>query len=238
MADYTTHVTTSTVLGVGYGAAAYLLGDVPLPACVLAGGLCGVSGMLPDLDSESGVPVREGSAFAAAVVPMLMIDRFQHLGWTSEMMALAGGGIYLTIRIMLPFLLGKFSKHRGMWHSLPACLIAGLAAFLICSGPSLGIRCFKAGGVMLGFMSHLLLDEFYSFEVRRGRLRVKHSFGTAIKFFSKNPWANFSTYGKLVALLVLAVGDPLLMEHYHMHPTDEAHRTAEKIQETINNALR
>jgi hypothetical protein len=59
MAGFRTHVTTSSVLGVAYGAGAWYLYDVPAPTCVLACGLCGVSGMLPDLDSGPGVPLRE-----------------------------------------------------------------------------------------------------------------------------------------------------------------------------------
>ena len=54
MAGFKTHITTSSVLGVAYGATARCLYDVPLPTCLLAGGLCGVSGMLPDLDSGPG----------------------------------------------------------------------------------------------------------------------------------------------------------------------------------------
>ena len=65
---------------------------------MLAGGLCSVSGMLPDLDSGPGVPLRESVAFAAAVVPMLMIDRLAQLGLAPETMVLAGGLIYLLIR--------------------------------------------------------------------------------------------------------------------------------------------
>ena len=66
MAGFKTHITTSTVLGIGYGAGAHLLYGLPLDTCMLAGGLCSVSGMLPDLDSDSGVPIRESMAFAAA----------------------------------------------------------------------------------------------------------------------------------------------------------------------------
>ena len=59
MAGFRTHVTVSAGLGVGVGAAAVNpLGFAPeagfLAACVTA-----VGGMLPDLDSDSGIPVRE-----------------------------------------------------------------------------------------------------------------------------------------------------------------------------------
>src|SRR5262249_25045913 len=67
MPGFKVHITASTALGVAYGPGAFLNYDVPLPACVLAGGLCSVSGMLPDLDSGPGTPLRESVAFAAAV---------------------------------------------------------------------------------------------------------------------------------------------------------------------------
>ena len=77
MAGFKTHITVSSLLGVGYGGAAYLMYGVPWPTCALAAGLCGVSGMLPDIDSDSGTPLHESMAFAAAVVPMMLLHRFQ-----------------------------------------------------------------------------------------------------------------------------------------------------------------
>jgi len=55
MAGFKTHITVSTLTGIAYGAWGYHSG-APLETCILAGGLCSVSGMLPDLDSDSGRP--------------------------------------------------------------------------------------------------------------------------------------------------------------------------------------
>jgi hypothetical protein len=74
------HITGSSIVGVAYGAAAWYVGDMHPVTCALGGGLCAVSGMLPDLDSGPGIPLKESVAFAAAVVPMMMIHRFQQLG--------------------------------------------------------------------------------------------------------------------------------------------------------------
>ena len=238
MAGFKMHITTSTVVGVGYGAAAHLLFDVPVPTCALAAGLCSVSGMMPDFDSQSGTPVREGSAFAAAIVPMLMMDRFQSLGWTNETIALAAAGIYVAVRFALPYLLGKFSVHRGMWHSYPAAAIAGLLAFMVCSGPSMEIRIFKASAVVVGFMSHLILDEIYAIDMSRGRIRFKKSFGTAMKFTSKSLWANLSTYGKLAALVALVVGEPTMMDQLNVDPHSNVPQTAEEVQENFEHVFR
>ena len=238
MAGFKMHVTTSTVVGIGYGAAAYGLFDVPLPTCALAAGLCSVSGMMPDFDSASGTPVREGSAFAAAVVPMLMMDRFQAMGWSNETIALVAAGIYVVVRFALPYLLGKFSVHRGMWHSFPAAAIAGLLAFMVCSGPSVEIRIFKASAVVIGFMSHLILDEIYAIDMSRGRIRFKKSFGTAMKFTSKSMWANLSTYGKLAALIVLVIGEPTMMDQLTVDPPPTVQQTAEEVQQNFENVFR
>jgi len=214
MAGFKTHITTSTLVGVGYGLAGSFFLGMPLESCFLAGGLCSLAGMLPDLDSDTGVPVRETMTFAAAIVPMLMIDRFRSMGMTPEMMALAGGAIYLIVRFGVSEIFKRYTVHRGMWHSVPACLIAGLLAFLICSCNEMDRRLFKTFAVMLGFMVHLVLDELWSIEWKGGMVHMKRSFGTAIKFFSNRRWANVSTYGKLVLLVAVAVSDPLMMEHF------------------------
>ena len=67
---------------------------------------------------------------------------------------------------------------------------------------------------MVGFMSHLLLDELYSIEWRRGRLRLKKSFGTAVKFWGSSTWANLSTYIKLAAVAALILSEPVMMEKF------------------------
>ena len=93
MAGFKTHITTSTLLGIGDGSwRAFAFYHVPLPTCVLAAGLCGVSGMLPDLDSGPGRPLRESMAFAAAVVPMMLIASVQAFGLAPETIVLLGGG--------------------------------------------------------------------------------------------------------------------------------------------------
>jgi membrane-bound metal-dependent hydrolase YbcI (DUF457 family) len=233
MAGFKAHITTSTAIGIGYGVAGYFYLHAPIETCVLAGGLCSVSGMLPDLDSDSGTPVREMSCFAAAVVPMLMLERFQGFGWSREMIVLAAAVIYVVIRFGLVEIFKRYTVHRGMWHSIPACLTCGLIAFLIVSGDDLTIRLFKSGGVVLGFLSHLILDEIWSVSVRSGRLNIKKSSGTAMKFWGKDSWANFSTYAKLIVLAGLAVGDPMLMNHFGHEP----HFGNETAQQVVDRAL-
>lgn len=210
MADFKTHITVSTALGVGYGAVAFAHFGIPAPTCVLAGTLCSVSGMLPDLDSDSGVPLRESLSFASACVPMLLLDRFsRQLDWTTETMVLVGAGIYIAVRFGLGALLKKYTVHRGMFHSIPAALVAGEIAFLLCTYGDIYMRAYKACAVIAGFMSHLILDEIWSVRVSGGRIGLKSSSGTAMKLFGSDMWANFSCYAKLIVLGVLVLNDPV-----------------------------
>jgi membrane-bound metal-dependent hydrolase YbcI (DUF457 family) len=205
MAGFRTHITTSTVLGIGYGSGAYLLYGVPLSTSCLAGGLCSVAGMLPDLDSDSGVPLRETLAFAAAIVPMLLLPRFARLGLDHDSMAVITMLLYLLIRFPISKLIKRSTVHRGMFHSLPACAIFAELTFLLCSGNDVSTRLFKASGLALGFMSHLVLDEIWAVNFRFGIPRLKSSFGTAIKFWGTATGPNLFSWACVALLTFLTV---------------------------------
>jgi membrane-bound metal-dependent hydrolase YbcI (DUF457 family) len=214
MADFKTHITTSCVLGGGYAALGAYYG-LPIEAALVAGGLCGVGGMLPDIDSDSGVPLRETMGLAAALTPMLLVDRFQQLGLNYEQMVLAAAASYLFVRFGIARLMMKYTVHRGMFHSIPALLIfTGLAFLFFCGSTNLQLRYFKAGGVFVGVLSHLLLDEIFAVEWIGGRWRFKKSFGTAFKLWGENAWGNLSTYAKLALVALMILSEPAIMERY------------------------
>lgn len=207
MAGFKTHITVSTACGAVYGWYGATQMGLPTTTCVLAGGLCSVAGMLPDLDSDSGVPARETKHFAAAVIPMLAFNRLQMNGLSVEQLVLAGAPMYLFIRFGLGSLLNRITVHRGMFHSIPALLIAGMITFLICDTGMTTVRFFKAGGVMIGFFSHLLLDEIWSFNLTQRGPMIKKSLGTAIKFFGTTVGGNSAAYGLLIFLSLLVIQD-------------------------------
>lgn len=206
MADFKSHITGSTCVGIAYGYWGVTSQGMSLENGMLAAGLCSVSGMLPDLDSDSGIPLRETSMFVAAIVPMLMIDRFRDLGLSNESMALAAMLVYIAIRFIGVEFFKRYTVHRGMWHSIPAALSVGLLAYLVMPCYSESIRVYKSLAVFLGFMVHLIMDEIWSIDLSRG-FRLKKSFGTALKFFGGNSLANASVYIKLFLLMYLAWAD-------------------------------
>ena len=213
MAGFRTHIGTSMTVGAVYGGTGIGAG-LPVETCILAGGICGIAGILPDLDSKSGVPVREMIAFSAAIVPALMIDRFERMGFSNQRMVLVSALIYVVIRYGAAELFKRYTVHRGMWHSIPAAATIGCCTFLVCSGVDETGRLYLSAASVLGFLTHLILDEIWSIEIGQGGFRFKSSFGTALKFFGKGWWPNVSTYGKLALFATLALGDPLMMEYF------------------------
>ncbi len=79
--------------------------------------------------------------------------------------------------------------------------------YLLASGDTMPLRLFTAGAVVLGYLSHLVLDEIYSVEWTHG-LRLKSSFGTALKLFGQSGWSNISVYAKLLLLTGVIFFEP------------------------------
>jgi hypothetical protein len=208
MAGFRTHITVSTVCGLGYGAAAVNPLGFPAETAFLAASVTAVGGMLPDLDSDSGVPVRELSGLAAAVIPLLLMPRLAAGGMSQEGVLATLVFLYLLIRYGLGFVLRRVSVHRGMFHSIPAMLIFGLLVYLEYHG-EMRTRLLLAGGVMLGFLSHLVLDELYAVDFNGVRLRLNQFAGSALKFASPSWVATCVCYGLLAGLGFLAYLDYL-----------------------------
>ncbi|MCY2968848.1 MAG: metal-dependent hydrolase [Planctomycetota bacterium] len=207
MADYRTHITTSGILGTGYGLAATLgAGFTPVQG-MLAAVLTGVAGMLPDLDSDSGRPVREVFGLLAAVAPLLMHNRLVAWGGGTEPAILLSVLLYIAIRYGLSTLLQLLSVHRGMYHSIPALFIAAEATYLAYLTDAPSVRGLMALGVGLGFASHLILDEIYSVRWNGATIQLKPSAGSAVKLLGKSWPANIFASG-----LALTLGYAVLVD--------------------------
>lgn len=204
MAAYREHLSVSSLLGIGVGAGAYFaLGFTPIQGA-LVGWLTALGGMLPDLDSQTGRPVREMFGLVAAIAPLALVGRV--IGWLGldassiEMTMLLIVVMYLTIKYGGQMLIGAVAVHRGMFHSLPAMLIAAEITYLVYPHESARVKLLMGGGVAIGFFSHLLLDEMYSVQWSGVRIKVKKSAGTAIKMFGKLFVPNVITYSLLLVL--------------------------------------
>jgi hypothetical protein len=208
MAPYPVHLGTATVLGSAYGAAGLWLRGLDWGPVFLASGLTALGGVLPDLDSDSGVPIRELFGIAAAAVPALLYSRLANSGLTIEQSLVVLGALYLLIRYPLAALFKRWTVHRGIFHSVPAMFVAGLSVYLLFDGQSAArqaLRLYLAGGIMLGFLSHLILDELYSVDFMGYRLRLNKYAGSALKLYSPSLFATLNCYALLAVLAFIAL---------------------------------
>src|SRR5882724_4814987 len=129
MASFRGHLAFSASLGAVYGG---LLGwqlGVDWATSALAAGLTCVGGMMPDLDSDSGIPVREMFSLAGVFVPLLVLRRLVQLDLQPEQILVVLGGLFIVIRYGASRVFKRITVHRGMFHSIPALLISGLVTF-------------------------------------------------------------------------------------------------------------
>lgn len=197
MASWRGHIKFSSALGVAYGGVAAYQFGVDWPVAAVGGLLTALGGLLPDLDSDSGVPVRELFGLLAFVIPIVLMRRLAHHGFTPEQALLIFAGIYAFTRYGLASLFKHLSVHRGMYHSIPAMICVGLIVYLGYKHPSEEVRLFMAFGTMLGFLSHLVLDEMCAVDFRGLAPKLNQFAGTALKLRSKSMFANITCYSLL-----------------------------------------
>ena len=204
MASYRGHLAFAAALGAAYGGVAAWQFQLDWGPVLLGAGLTTVSGLLPDLDSDSSVPVRELFGLAAALTPFLLFRRLATLDFSMEEVLVILAVVYLLIRYPLAIVFKKMTVHRGMFHSLPAMLIAGLSVFLVYHSPDVGLRLYLACGTMLGFLSHLVLDEFCAVDLLGSAVHPSKSVGSPLKFIGSSWGPTLLAYAILAGLGYLA----------------------------------
>lgn len=204
MASYRGHLAFATALGAAYGGAAFYYAGIDWLPAIMGGGLTAVSGLLPDLDSDSGVPSRTLFAGSGVLVPLLLLPRILAMDLPVLKAVALLVALYLFVRYALGWVFRRLTVHRGMFHSIPGMMIAGLLVFLFYHNPDVMIRYFLAAGVMLGFLSHLVLDELCSVDLHGAHIHLNKSAGSAVKLFSPSWTGTLATYAILAWLAYLA----------------------------------
>ena len=221
MAGFKQHISVSGGIGVATGLTATVgLGFTPVQG-MLVGYLTTLGGMLPDLDSSSGRPIRELFGVTAALVPMAFADELRRLGGDMETVLLLAVVSYLSIRFGGAWLLSKLAVHRVMFHSVPAMMIAAEVVFLTYHSDSNTVRLLMAVGIALGFLSHLILDEIYAVQWNGLKLELNQFAGSAVKFFGKSFSANAFTWLTLAGLTWYSFGAAGIVDEPPLPTHDE-----------------
>lgn len=205
MAGYREHICVSGALGGAYAVSAVILFGFSAVQASIAAVLAWIAGMLPDLDSESGRPVRELSGVTAALAPLLLYQNASAIGVSGDRAMLFALIAYGAVKYGGALLLSRLTVHRGMFHSIPALLIASEITFLCYHSHDLRVRVLMAVAVGIGFLSHLVLDELYSVQWDGTRVRLKSSSGTALKFFGTEAIPNGTTLALLLLLTYMSL---------------------------------
>ncbi|WP_048308777.1 metal-dependent hydrolase [Halomonas sp. PR-M31] len=183
MANFRTHLSVATVAGVLVGLGGRQMSLWPTLEAVPITVLIAFGGILPDIDSDNSHAVRLVFTLLAALATVSGALMFQEQ-LAPGMLLMLCAVLFLGIRYVLSAVFKHFSVHRGIWHSLLATLLGSLLT--ACASYQFFLESAWmawAHGLALGFgmMVHLLLDECYSVDLVG--IRVKRSFGTALKFF-------------------------------------------------------
>lgn len=205
MGNYRQHITFAWILGVFYSIGASLLLGVHWFYGTVATLLTTISGLLPDLDSDSGVEMK---GFTGILGVLAAVSVWEAVGSmkpppTFEVHLWAMVLAYVAVRHGLRRVISRLAKHRGISHSLPTCGVWGLATYLYYPSKYHGLRVLMAVAVMVGFFSHLLLDEMCSVDLKGAR--VNKAFGTAIKLWAPSAWTTLGMYAVLSYLAWITI---------------------------------
>jgi membrane-bound metal-dependent hydrolase YbcI (DUF457 family) len=204
MANFPTHIAVGTVVS-GALATATLAANVVAPENLVAVTLAGVLGsVLPDIDLKESRPSRAMFAGLAVFFSFAVLFSLENKYSIAEMLVLWLGTLLL-VRYVGRNLFFHFSYHRGIWHSLLAAVFCGCLTAIVYSkllGRNEGVAWLAAGFLVIGYLTHLVLDEIYSVDVMDAH--IKRSFGTAVKLFDYSHLVDSSLMAVATLLAFLA----------------------------------
>jgi hypothetical protein len=185
MANFATHIGAGTVVA-GALATLTLAADVVAPENLVAVTMAGVLGsVLPDIDLKDSRPSKLMFAGLAVFFSFAVLFNVAAKYSIAEMW-IVWLGTLVFVRYGLHMVFHRLSVHRGIWHSLLAGVFSSIATAVVyyhVLGRHEGVAWLAAGFMMIGYLTHLVLDEMYSVDVMD--TRIKASFGTALKLMDR-----------------------------------------------------
>lgn len=205
MANFKTHLNVAFAVSGTLALAAYKIDLLNHQSFLLCVALGTIGGLLPDLDSDNSRPLKIGFDVLSLVVAFFVV-----ICWKDELtlllLLLAWLLSYVFMRYFVFSMFTKITVHRGIIHSVPYMAVLALALV------SVSFYVFHRSAVdswlygiflLLGSLVHLILDEIYS--VNLSGLKIKKSFGTALKFYQSSQSQYYVLlYALLAALWFIA----------------------------------
>lgn len=212
MAGYKTHLSVGAVVGLAFAVLTIVWGWIAgLVQTAIIFVITFVGAFLPDMDSESGKPVKviftSYALIASGMTLFFLVDSSEEELLLLLLLPLL---VFAIVRFIMPLVFNKLTTHRGMFHSMPAALVAFAIVYFGAGifDCTIKARFAFAMAAFVGYVSHLLLDEVFSTQILSGEFKPKKSLGTAMKFFSKDKLDNIIAY----SILLLSVFVNLFLE--------------------------
>jgi len=201
MANFKTHMVVGAIASSGLAAVAVSLDGIEMRHAV-AFGLAGtLGGILPDIDSDNSFAINLVFTVFAVFMSVLFIYSYYDALPLHYLFGM-GASAFIVVRYVFRFIFEKLTIHRGVFHSLLAAVMMTVAATTL-GHYGLALNELNAWlfGIFVGFgyVVHLLLDEIYSVDL--SNIRIKRSFGTALKPLSLDyPLATITTLAITIGL--------------------------------------
>lgn len=207
MAKFRTHMSWGFLVGIALVVAGLIYAvffGVELIGAVFLAVLLG--SFLPDLDLDDGIPFQIlFGLLGAGAAGFIFFNFYQKGERNPKILILIPALAFVAVRFIAGYIFKKFTNHRGVFHSIPASFLSGLATiwflhiFKIIEGQELLI----GASVTIGYMGHLILDEIYSSTNLSGHsFFPKQSLGSALKFFSSSRISTLLFYGLIIFLVL------------------------------------
>lgn len=210
MANFSTHLNVAALASGITSAALLAANHIELNTALWLWFLGTIGGLLPDIDSDNSTSLDIIFNLFTICVVLLSIRYFTSDAIDERQFLLLIGlpiVIHLVFKYGVRNLFEWQTIHRGICHSLLFLAFCGLSTtnitwFTIDKGikGSDVIAWLSGGFVFFGGIIHLLLDEIYSVDL--ANVRIKRSFGSALKFTDYSN-ASLST---LFLFVVIALG--------------------------------
>ncbi|MCQ2975784.1 MAG: metal-dependent hydrolase [Bacteroidales bacterium] len=224
MADFKTHVELGAATGFAVAIVSYnwnLIPNAYMAVIVFFATLIG--SFLPDMDSDSGLPVKIIFTFYAYFMAAMTLYWMHVAGANLPLKIFVPVASFCFVKLYLQNFFNKHTNHRGIFHSFPAYILSFLVALFIASTTKLSIReqFVISFAVSCGYLCHLILDELWSMnvvsegifgnkkytmdQIIHRHFGVKKSFGTALDlgFNQKEKIPGILAWASVIVLFII-----------------------------------
>ncbi|OHU86905.1 MULTISPECIES: metal-dependent hydrolase [Pseudoalteromonas] len=206
MANFETHFKGSVVTSAALGSVILATSSATPTDTLLLFVIGSLAGLLPDLDAD-----KSRSLNCLFTVFALCIGICLPVIWSLNSLTeiwLSAISVYLVLMYAVKPIFERFTIHRGASHSLLNVVMITLLAvnLAILSGKSSHFALLCGVAVIVGMLTHLILDECYSVDINNND--IKASFGSALK-----PMAINSPMACLLQLAVIGLSIYMLIPH-------------------------